>query len=277
MTNEIYKYIDEDLPYGDLTTNLQENCDFLVRLDIFSRDSVLVSGSEISAKIGTILNSKPKIYIKSKQLAKPKGLILSLEGKYKDIHKAWKLAQIYLEYSCGIATYTYKMLKSVREVSSKCQILGTRKTFPFAKKLCLKALNDGGGYAHRLNLSDSVLFFDKHRIVYKNSDEFYEQIAKFKDKMPEKKITIEALNLEDALNLVKFSTDAIQLDKMSLAETKKVVEFKNEMDSSIKILSAGGINLTNAKEYANLGVDGVVTSAIYQAKMADIGAKIYKI
>lgn len=274
---EIEKYIKQDLGYGDLTTNLQENTGFNVVLEIFSRDEIVVSGSEISAKIGQILECETQIYIKSKEFAKAGDKIISLKGSYKNIHKAWKVAQIFLEYSCGIATYTDKMLKSVREVNPNCQILGTRKTFPFAKKFCLKALQDGGGFIHRINLSDSVLFFDKHRIVYKNNDEFYEQIPKFKAKVPEKKIVIEALNFDDALLLMKHGTDVIQLDKMSLDETKEVVKFRDKNFKFIKILSAGGINLNNAKEYANLGIDAVVTSSMYQAKMADIGARIYRI
>lgn len=271
------KYIEEDLEYGDLTTSLQDDTEFDATLDIFSRDEIMVSGSEISAKIGQVLECESTIFIKSRNLAKSGDKIVSLKGNYKNIHKAWKLAQVYLEYSCAIATYTHKMLQSVKEVNPKCQILGTRKTFPFAKKFCLEALKDGGGFVHRINLSDSILFFDKHRIVYKDDDEFYKQILKFKSKVPEKKIVIEALDLDDATLLMKYGADAIQLDKMSFDDTKKVVEFRDNNFKSIKILSAGGINLQNAKEYANLGIDAIVTSAMYQAKMSDIGAKIYRI
>lgn len=277
LDSYIEKYIDEDLPYGDLTTSLQENTDFNAKLEIFSRDEIVVSGSEISAKIGEKLGCKAEIFLKSRKLAKKGDLILTLTGSYENIHKAWKLSQVFLEHASGISTYTYKMLQSVREVSQKCQILGTRKTFPFAKKLCLKALSDGGGFAHRLNLSDSVLFFDKHRIVYENDAEFYREISKFKTKLPEKKIAVEALSLEDALNLMKYGADTIQLDKMSLEETEKVVEFRDENYKSVIVLSAGGINLNNAKEYAKLGIDGIVTSAMYSAKMADVGARIFRV
>lgn len=269
-------YINEDIPYMDLTTSLQENTKFNARLDIFTKENIIVSGSEVAAKIGEILGLNSKIIIKSGLKAKSGDKILLLHGSYKDIHKAWKLAQVYLEYSCGIASYTNKMLNLVKEVNPKCQILGTRKTFPFSKKLCIKALLDGGGFVHRLNLSDSVLFFENHRIVYSSDDEFYNEISKFKEKVPEKKIVIEALNFKDAFLLMKYGADVVQLDKFSLNDTKKVVEFKDENYQNIKILSAGSINLQNAKDYAMLKVDAIVTSAIYQTKMADISAKIYK-
>lgn len=274
---ELEKYILEDVEYGDITTDLQDKAEFGAKLEIFCRDEILVSGSEISAQIAQILGCKSEICIKSKNFAKKNDKILTLISSYKNIHKAWKLAQVYLEYSCAIATYTHKMVKCAQEINPKCQILGTRKTFPFAKKFCLNALRDGGGFVHRINLSDSVLFFDKHRIVYQNDDEFYTQIAKFKEKMPEKKIVIESSTLNDAKALLKFGADVLQLDKMSLGDIDEIVKFKNENYKSVKILCAGGINLTNAKNYAKLGIDAIVTSAMYQAKMADIGARIEKI
>lgn len=274
---ELEKYIQEDVAYGDLTTQLQGEANFRTRLEIFSRDEILVSGSEISAKIGEILGCESEIFIKSRNFAKKNDKIVAICGDYKNIHKAWKLAQVFLEYSCAIATYTHKMVQSAKNANPKCQILGTRKTFPFAKKFCLNALCDGGGFIHRINLSDSVLFFDKHRIVYQNDAEFYAQIAKFKQKLPEKKIVIEALNLRDAKELLNHGADAVQLDKMDFGEISEVVKFRDLNCAGAKILCAGGINLQNAKDYAKLGIDAIVTSAMYQAKMADIGARIEKI
>lgn len=270
-------YIDEDLPYGDLTTSLQENTNFDARLEIFSREEIIVSGSEESAKIGKMLGCKSELFIRSGEKASSGEMILMLTGSYSNIHKAWKLSQVFLEYASGIATHTHKMVTAVREVSQKCQILGTRKTFPFAKKMCLKALHDGGGFAHRLNLSDSVLFFDKHRIVYQNNKEFYDAIPSFKLKAPEKKIVAEALDLIDAMELMQHGIDAVQLDKMSLEDTEKIVKYRDANYKNIIILSAGGINLKNAQEYAKLGIDGIVTSSIYSGKMADIGARMIKI
>lgn len=275
LMDEIFNYIKEDLPYGDLSVNLQENPKIKTKLEIYTREDILVSGSEISSKIGEILGLKSTVLVESKNFAKVGDKIVEFQGNYDDIHKTWKLSQVFLEYSSGISTYTYKMKKIAQSINPKCQILGTRKTFPFAKKVCLKALNDGGGFIHRLNLSDSILFFDKHRIIYKDDNEFYSKISKFKDLSDERKIVVETLNLNDAYKLMECGTEVILLDKFSKQDVEKVLKFRDNYYKNVKIICAGGINLTNILDYAS--ADAIVTSAMYQAKMVDLGANIYKI
>ncbi|PSM52301.1 quinolinate phosphoribosyltransferase-like protein [Campylobacter blaseri] len=277
ITNsEILEYINEDLPFMDLTTSLQSYEKTKARLELFTRVDCVASCTEISAKIAEILDCEVKFVKSSRSFAKEGDMLLAYEGEYANIHKAWKLTQVLLEYSCAIATYTNKMLNLAKSVNQKCQILGTRKTFPFAKKFCVQALLDGGGEVHRLNLSDSILFFDKHRIVYKNSDEFFADLRAIKHKVPEKKVVVEALNLDDAIKLLEIA-DVIQLDKMSLEDTKKIVELRDKNYKNVKIISAGGINVNNVKDYASCGIDAVVTSAMYLSGIGNIKAKISKI
>lgn len=274
--SEILEYINEDLPFMDLTTSLQSYEKTKAKLELFTRFDCIVSCSEIAAKIAQILNCEVEFIKPSKSFIKNGDKILAYKGEYANIHKAWKLTQVLLEYSCAIATYTNNMLFLAQSVNKKCQILGTRKTFPFAKKFCILALLDGGGGIHRLNLSDSILFFDKHRIVYKNNDDFFADLRVIKHKVPEKKVVVEALNLDDAINLLKVA-DVIQLDKMSLEDTRKIVQLRDRDYKFTKIISAGGINIKNAKDYASCGIDAIVTSAMYLSGIGNIEAKITKI
>ena len=46
------------------------------------------------------------------------------------------------------------------------------------------------------------------------------------------------------------------------------------INPSIVILAAGGINESNIEEYAKIGVDAIVTTSVYHAKPIDIGCKI---
>ena len=66
------------------------------------------------------------------------------------------------------------MKKEIDEVNSNCELLGTRKNFPFAKKFCIKSIMSGGAMPHRLGLSETVLFFPNHRVVYEDKHDFYE-------------------------------------------------------------------------------------------------------
>lgn len=127
---------------------------------------------------------------------------------------------------------------------------------------------------HRLNLSETILFFDGHRILYKNSDEFYEDLKRIKRKIPEKKLNVESNNLQDSINLMKIGVDVIQLDKIDFEELEKIIEYKNENYPFVKILVAGGINLTNIEKYASYKIDGVVTSSVYNCGMANISSRL---
>ena len=127
---------------------------------------------------------------------------------------------------------------------------------------------------HRLKLSETVLFFEGHRILYKNNQEFYEDLKKIKTKSPEKKLNVESESFEDSINLMKIGVDVIQLDKIDFEELEKIITYKNENFSNVKILVAGGINLTNIEKYASYKIDGVVTSSVYNCGMANISSKL---
>ena len=273
-TSELEKYIQDDLPYFDLTTSLQNCNNVLAQIEVYTRENIIVSCSEEAAKIAELLNCKVDFFVKSKNKLEKGSTILRFSGLYEDIHKAWRLTQILLEYSCKISTYAYQMKEKIEKINPFCELLTTRKTFPFSKRFCIKAAFCGGAMPHRLNLSETVLYFEGHRILYKNNEEFYEDLKRIKTKIPEKKLNVESDNLQDCINLMKIEVDVIQLDKIDFEELEKIITYKNENFPNVKILVAGGINLTNIEKYASYKIDGVVTSSVYNCGMANISSKL---
>ena len=273
-TFELEKYIQDDLPYFDLTTSLQNCNNVLAQIEVYTREDIIVSCSEEAAKIAELLNCKVDFFVKSKNKVEKNGSILKFSGLYEDIHKAWRLTQILLEYSCKISTYAHEMKEKIEKINPSCELLTTRKTFPFSKRFCIKAAFCGGAMPHRLNLSETVLFFEGHRILYKNNEEFYEDLKRIKTKIPEKKLNVESESFEDSINLMKIGVDVIQLDKIDFEELEKIITYKNENFPNVKILVAGGINLTNIEKYASYKIDGVVTSSVYNCGMANISSRL---
>ena len=273
-TFELEKYIQDDLPYFDLTTSLQNCNNAIAQIEVFTREEIIVSCSEEAAKIAELLNCKVDFFVKSKNKLEKSSTILRFSGLYEDIHKAWRLTQILLEYSCKISTYAHEMKEKIEKINPSCELLTTRKTFPFSKRFCIKAAFCGGAMPHRLNLSETVLFFEGHRILYKNNEEFYEDLKRIKIKIPEKKLNVESESFEDSINLMKIGVDVIQLDKIDFEELEKIITYKNENFPTLKILVAGGINLTNIEKYASYKIDGVVTSSVYNCGMANISSRL---
>ena len=268
---EILAYIGEDLPYFDLTTSLQGIRKNAV-LTILPREDVTVSCVDVAADIARLLGCEVQICVPNSAVAAAKKPIVKISGSYDDVHKAWKLAQICLEYACRIATYARAMNEAAKSVNPKCEILATRKSFPFAKKFCLKAVLEGGCGVHRLNLSDSVLFFKNHIKAYDSYEEFLAQIPTFKAKSPERKIAVECENLDDCEALLKAGADVVQCDKFIPAAVKRAVGLRDKIAPNAALVASGGINLKNVIEFAVTGADALVTSAMYTQGMADITA-----
>ncbi|RXK00529.1 ModD protein [Arcobacter sp. CECT 8986] len=272
--SELENYIKEDLPYFDFTTHMQNAKNIKVTAEIFTREDILVSCSEEASRITEILGCKVKKNASSGTKIKKDETILKIKGSYEDIQKSMKLAQMLLEYSCKMSTYTNNMINEINDVNKNCELLTTRKTIPFAKRLCIKSILCAGALPHRLGLSESILLFDYHRTIYKNDEKFYEEINKIKNRLPEKKVVVESKTYEDSIKLLEKKVDVLQLDKMDLDTTKKIIEQKNKINKNTKILVAGGINLSNVKEYAKLQVDGIVSSSMYSCGLANLSCKV---
>lgn len=272
-TRELEAYIQDDLPYFDLTTYLQEITEQQAELSIFTRDEIVVACSEEAAKIATMIGCEVTSYLPSKSVAYAGESLITIRGDYNAIHQAWRNVQVIMEYGSKIATYTHKMKQAISSVNPHCELLGTRKSFPFAKRFCIKSIMIGGAMPHRLGLSETILLFAHHRKVYANNEAFYEVIGTLKRKAPEKKIVVESENLQDTLALMEAGVDVVQLDKVSIEIIQEVIAYRNKHFPHIKVLVAG-VNLNNAKAYAQLGMDGIVTSSLYTAGMANLGSTI---
>lgn len=88
-----------------------------------------------------------------------------------------------------------------------------------------------------------------------------------------KKIVVESTTLDDIKSLMEYGVDVIQIDKASPELVASAVEHKNRyLYKNVKLLVAGGININNVETFAQTNVDGIVTSALYNAGCANLGS-----
>jgi molybdenum transport protein len=273
----IDRFIKEDVPYIDLTTlalgiNGQKG-----RIQFFSRESAVACGMEEVVKILNGLNIDVIKTCSSGSIIEKDQIFLEGEGNSEDLHMAWKVSQNILEYSSGIATKTKKLVEKVSRVNPNVQVTATRKVIPGTKELSVKAVIAGGGFPHRLGLSETILIFKQHLNFLGGVEGLIKILKNVKTRACEKKIIAEVENLNQAVQLCKNGIDGIQFDKISWNELKSHVHILRDIDPSITILAAGGINESNIVEYAKTGVDAIVTSSMYYAGPIDIGCRIVPI
>jgi len=271
---ELDRWIEEDLPYFDLTTHLLDIGSQEATMTFEARESGIVAActeeaARVLAKCGaTNVEHRP-----SGSVLADKEVILSAEGSAEALHRGWKVTQNLLEYACGIATKTRRMLEAARKANPDVMLFTTRKSAPGTRKLVIKAILTGGAYPHRLGLSESILIFDNHvRLI--GLEELLEHLQTHGYRTLEKRVVIEATDLQTARLLASRGVQLIQLDKFDPGHLEEAVGALRAEYPDVEILAAGGITETNITEYAASGVDGLVSSSPYHAKPTDIGVRI---
>jgi molybdenum transport protein len=270
----IEKWIKEDVPYLDLTTWVLGIGDCPGKLAYYCREQTVLCGTEEVRRICGKLNVEVIRSAVSGEQAEPGTVIFEAAGLAADLHKVWKIGLNILEYASGIATRTRKLTERIHAVNPRVSLVTTRKNFPGAKELAIKAVLAGGGVPHRLGLSETVLIFKQHRNFLVDQRELLAKVGEIKARLCEKKVQAEVEGLEEALALAKAGIDGVQFDKVSPSQLREWMPQLRAVRPELTVLAAGGVTENNAAEYAATGVDALVTTAVYFGKPADLGTTI---
>ena len=237
----------EDLyPSGDITSKLLNNTN-KIKAKIISNSSGIIGGLDLAKQTFKIVDKKILFKIKKKEGSKIKNkqVIAEVVGNVKNILTGERVALNFLCHISGIATQTNKFVNKVRKNTKICC---TRKTIPGLRIVQKYAVNLGGGYNHRFNLSDEFLIKDNH-IAYTNIRELI-----IKAKKNRKKITVEVDNLNQLKKILDLKFDTILFDNMNVKNLKKGVQLvKNKYETE----ASGNVNLKNIRKIASTGINRI--------------------
>ena len=272
---DIDRFIEEDFPYGDITTSLLGIGTLRGEITFVSRDATIICCSEEAGRVLERCGASVSCCLESGTTVEAGVTILAASGPACSLHAGWKVALNLLEYASGIATSTQSIVNSARKVNPRITVLTTRKSFPGTKKVALKAIMAGGALPHRIGLSDSILVFKQHTLFMDGLESFLGTVADLKAKAPEHKIIVEAESVEEALRIAEAGADVVQIDKLPPNCLSMLVKQIRQANPEVKISAAGGINAGNAAAYAETGVDILVLSSVYFGKPSDIAVNIH--
>jgi molybdenum transport protein len=275
--SDIECYIEEDVPHGDLTTHLLGIGDSPGRIVFSTREETTLCCTEEAARVLQKCGASVASCMPSGTKLSAGIEFLAADGTAQALHAGWKVALNLLEYASGIASRTQRIVEKSRAANPSISIVTTRKSFPGTKKIAIKAITAGGALAHRLGLSESVLVFKQHVGFLGGLEAFLGSVSELKLKARETKIIVEADTREDALLIARSRVDIVQLDKIAPAELADIVTAIRAANPEILISAAGGINESNAAEYAATGIDIIVLSSVYFGKPSDIGVSIHPV
>lgn len=271
---DIDRLIREDAPYIDLTTLVLGIGGQQGKIRYYCRDRAVVCGTEEALRVFGKLGVQPIRHVGSGTPVQPGELILEAGGRAENLHMAWKAAQNILEYCSGIATRTRNLVDRAAPINPGMTVVATRKIFPGTKSLAIKAVIAGGGYPHRLGLSETLLVFGQHLAFCGGLDGLISMIAAIKTRACEKKLIVEVESPADAIRLCQAGVDGIQFDKASPQVIGEALGAIRNIDPGIAVMAAGGINESNIEDYARTGIDAVVTTSVYFGRPVDIGVSM---
>src|ERR1039457_6054416 len=190
--SDIERYIEEDVPYGDLTTHLLGIGDNPGRIVFSTREETTLCCTEEAARVlqksgASVVSCMPSGTKLSAGIE-----FLVADGPAQALHAGWKVALNLLEYASGIASRTQRIVEKCRAVNPSLSVVPTRKSFPGTKKIAIKAIIAGGALPHRLGLSETVLVFKQHTAFLGGLEAFLDSVSELKKKARETKIIIEA-------------------------------------------------------------------------------------
>ena len=274
LNARIDAFIEEDVPYIDLTCEVLGVHNQPGEMEYFTRESCVLAGTDIARRIMRNLGCEVLTSSEDGQLVSAGQTFFPVRGAAADLHAAWKVCLNVFDHLSAVATKTRSMVDAVHAVNPECEVLTTRKSMPGAKDLLTCAVMAGGAFPHRLGLSETVLVFEQHLAFFGGFNRFVEEMPRIKARCVEKKLFVEA-DAQRALALARASldghgVDGIQLDKVPVSELAELVRRIRDIDPRITIIAAGGINPQNAGAYAACGVDGLATTAPFTAKPVDM-------
>ncbi|PSH03408.1 MAG: nicotinate-nucleotide diphosphorylase (carboxylating) [Acidobacteria bacterium] len=176
-----------------------------------------------------------------------------------------------LQHLSGIATIARQYVDAVEGTGVK--ILDTRKTVPGLRLLEKYAVRCGGGFNHRLDLSDGILVKNNHIDLAGGVRIAIERVLA--NRRGEQPIEVEVRNMQELEDALKYGAESILLDNMTPAQTREAVARVRREAHSMKIESSGGITLENVRQYAEAGVDYISVGALtHSARAVDLSMRI---
>lgn len=267
IEEHVKKALEEDIGFGDITTDYLTNEDDEMKCELNSRVEGVLSGRSVFEMVFKVLSPKVevKFYFKDGDSIKKGDKLADIKGPARYVLMGERVALNYIQRMSGIATETNKYQKAIGNYKAK--IVDTRKTTPLFRAFEKYSVKIGGGSLHRFNLADCAMIKDNH-IKYAGS------LTKAVDKLRQHishahKIEVECDTFEQVKEAVACKADIIMLDNMNITQMKECVDY---IAGRAIVEASGNVNLSTVAEIASTGVDIISSSAIVaKAPTLDLG------
>ena len=266
--------LEEDAPWGDLTSEalIPENA--VARADLVARERGVFSGGEVFAAAFRLTDPTidVELVVEDGEWFEPGAVLAVVTGPARGVLTAERIGLNFAQRMSGIATLTGTYVAEVAHTGTR--IADTRKTTPGLRAFERKAVRDGGGRNHRHSLSDAVMAKDNHlAVLAQKGVSPTAALLAAKDLLPHiTHIEVEVDRLEQIEPVLAAGIGTIMLDNFSLDELRAGVA---QVAGRATVEASGGVSLETVRAIAETGVDVISVGALtHSARALDLGLDV---
>jgi nicotinate-nucleotide pyrophosphorylase (carboxylating) len=250
--------LSEDIGHGDLSTDLLPGAMREVTGRFVCKESGVLCGGSVAMRCFEQLDPQCRceFSVADGSPVRPGEMVGAVQGSWAAVLGAERVALNFLQRMSGIASKTRRFAE--RAAVHGIRIAETRKTTPGLRILEKYAVRCGGGFNHRMDLSDAVMLKDNHFACAGIAPgALVERARKLSGHTV--KIVAEAVTVPMAQELAAAGADVVLLDNMSpalITEAVAVVAGRSLIEVS------GGITEQNLDQFMIPGVQVISIGAL---------------
>ncbi|APC12685.1 MULTISPECIES: carboxylating nicotinate-nucleotide diphosphorylase [Providencia] len=239
----------------DITGQLL-NADTQATALIITRENGVFCGKQWLEEVFLQLGGQVKIdwKVQDGEVVTPNQVLCEMHGPSQILLTGERTALNFIQTLSSVSSVTAQYVKQIE--GTKAKLLDTRKTIPGLRTALKYAVLMGGGFNHRLGLSDAYLIKENH-IISAGSVERAVELAR--QAHPDVPIEIEVESLAELLRALKAEADIIMLDNFTSMMMKEAVVL-TAGKAALEV--SGDVTLNTIKEFAETGVDFISVGAL---------------
>lgn len=271
LTRVVSAALEEDAPWGDLTSTTLLPEDATATADLVAREAGVFSGGEVFSAAFALTDPTlvVDLHVGDGDDFEAGDVLASVSGSARSILTAERVALNFSQRMSGIATLTAAYVAAIDGTDAR--IADTRKTTPGLRAFERHAVSSGGGRNHRYSLSDAVMAKDNHLAVLVRSGlDLATALREALSRLPHTThVVVEVDRLDQIPAVLDGGAHTVLLDNFSLDELRQGVGM---IGGRATVEASGGVSLDTVGDIARTGVDVISVGALtHSARALDLG------
>ncbi|UUE21824.1 carboxylating nicotinate-nucleotide diphosphorylase [Microbacterium sp. J1-1] len=271
ITRVVGAALEEDAPWGDLTSTTLLPAEATATADLVAREPGVFSGGAVFAAAFALTDDEliVDVHVGDGDEFAAGDVLASVSGSARSILTAERVALNFAQRMSGIASLTAAYVSAIEGTAAR--IADTRKTTPGLRAFERHAVESGGGRNHRYSLSDAVMAKDNHLAVLTRSGlDLATALRQALSRLPHTThVVVEVDRLDQIPAVLDGGAHTVLLDNFSLDDLRAGVAL---IDGRATVEASGGVNLDTVGDIARTGVDVISVGALtHSARALDLG------